>query len=192
MGVDEMMKPINLLVAMIITFAITGPASSQAADPAADESRAVVPVDAIDLQQYIGLWYEVAKIPNRFQDQCVRGTTATYSWREDGRIDVLNSCTKKDGQRDEANGIAKIVAGTGNAQLEVSFVSFLGWRPFWGDYWIIGLDENYGWAIIGTPDRQYGWVLARTPELDDDTMADIYSILELNGYDRAAFVISPR
>jgi apolipoprotein D and lipocalin family protein len=105
---------------------------------------------------------------------------------------VLNSCIKEDGQWEEAKGLAKIVAGTGNAQLEVSFVSFLGWRPFWGDYWVIGLDENYGWAIIGTPDRKYGWVLARVPELDDKTMAEIYAILELNGYDRAAFEISPK
>ena len=184
MGVDETMKPIKILVTMIITFGITG--------PAAGESRAVTPVAAVDLQQYIGLWYEVTKIPNRFQDQCVRGTTATYSWRADGRIDVLNSCFKEDGQRDVANGIAKIVDGTGNAQLEVSFVSFLGWRPFWGDYWIIGLDENYDWAVIGTPDGKYGWVLARAPELDEETMAGIYSILELNGYERAAFEISPK
>ena len=110
---------------------------------------------------------------------------------EDGRISVLNSCLKENGQRDEADGVAKIVAGTGNAQLEVSFFSILGWRPFWGDYWVIGLDEDYGWAIIGTPDRMYGWVLARTPELDEKTMAGIFSILERNGYDKDDFERSP-
>lgn len=152
---------------------------------------AVTPVPEVDLQRYLGLWYEIAKIPNRFQKQCARGTTATYSLREDGRISVLNSCLKANGERDEADGIARIVPGTGNAQLEVSFVSILGWRPFWGDYWVIGLDEGYGWAIIGTPDRKYGWVLARTPELDDTTMTGIISILERNGYEWNSFERSP-
>jgi apolipoprotein D and lipocalin family protein len=190
MGVEKTMKRFKLLLVTIIAISMTGCASTGAAS--ADEGPAVVTVDAVDLQRYAGLWYEIAKIPNRFQDQCARGTTATYSMREDGRISVLNSCFEEDGQRDEADGVAKIVDGSGNAKLEVSFVSFLGWRPFWGDYWVIGLDEDYGWAIIGTPDRKYGWVLARTTELDEKTMADIYAILERNGYDKDAFERSPQ
>ena len=70
-----------------------------------------------------------------------------------------------------------------NAKLEVSFVSFLGWRPFWGDYWIIGLDEDYQWAIVGTPNRKYGWVLSRTPQLSKETMEEIFQILKEQGYD---------
>ena len=147
----------------------------------------VTTVSNVDLERYVGLWYEIAKIPNRFQKHCARGTTAEYVLKNDGRITVVNRCFKEDGVLDEAQGVAKIVDTTSNARLKVSFVSFAGWRPFWGDYWIIGLDEGYEWAIIGTPDRKYGWVLARAPKLDEDTMEVIFAILERNGYARNAF-----
>jgi apolipoprotein D and lipocalin family protein len=132
----------------------------------------------------------VAKIPNKFQKQCDHGTTAEYTLRDDGRITVRNRCVKKDGSTDEAKGVAKIVDTATNAKLKVSFVSFLGWRPFWGDYWIIGLDEDYQWAIVGTPDRGYGWVLARAPSLDDATREEVFAILERNGYARSQFEAS--
>ena len=158
---------------------------------AAGEAPAVRTVPSVNLERYVGRWYEVAKIPNRFQDQCVRGTTAEYALRGDGRIDVVNRCFEKDGERDEARGVAKVVDTASNAKLEVSFVSILGWRPFWGVYWIIGLDDDYQWAIVGTPDRKYGWVLARTPEVDDATMEEIFAIIERNGYRRGDFELSP-
>jgi apolipoprotein D and lipocalin family protein len=103
-----------------------------------DEERPVTTVRAVDLKRYVGLWYEIARIPNRFQKQCVRGTTAEYKLREDGRISVVNRCFKKDGDVDDAEGVAEVVDATSNTKLKVSFVSFLGWRPFWGDYWVIG------------------------------------------------------
>jgi len=148
-------------------------------------------VAAVDLDRYLGLWQEVAKIPNRFQKQCVRGTTAEYSRREDGRINVVNRCVEKDGRTDEARGVARIVDVASRARLEVSFVSFLGWRPFWGDYWILGLDEGYQWAAVGTPDRKFGWILARSRTLDGATLERIFTILERNGYARSEFQTSP-
>lgn len=157
-----------------------------------DETHPVTSVGHVDLGQYAGLWYEIAKIPNRFQKQCARGTTAEYALREDGRISVVNRCFKDDGRADEARGVAKVVDTDSNARLKVSFFSILGWRPIWGDYWVIGLDEEYRWAIVGTPDRKYGWVLARTPALDNDTMEEIFEILEANGYQRDAFETSPQ
>ena len=161
------------------------PALTQDQEPAE-----VTTVAEVDLQRYLGLWHEVAKIPNRFQKQCVRGTTAEYSLREDGRIKVLNSCIKSDGSRDEAEGVARIVDTEHNTRLEVSFVSFLGWRPFWGDYWVIGLDEDYRWAVVGTPNRKYGWVLARTPTLPEQEMARVQEVLVNNGYNPDAFELS--
>ncbi|HMB71469.1 MAG TPA: lipocalin family protein [bacterium] len=158
--------------------------------PASDD-RPVIAVDSVDLERYAGLWYEIAKVPNRFQDQCVSGTTARYALREDGRIDVLNRCVEEDGGLDEAEGVAKVVDSSG-AKLKVSFVSFLGWRPFWGDYWVIGLDDEYRWAIVGTPDRNYGWVLARTPSLPPEALDGILTVLERNGYRRDAFEMSPQ
>ena len=153
--------------------------------------HAVSTVTGVDLQRYAGLWHEVAKIPNRFQKQCARGATAEYSLREDGRITVVNRCFKADGGQDGVEGVAKIVDKATNAKLKVSFVSFLGWRPFWGDYWIIGLDEEYQWVVVGTPDRKYGWVLARTPTLDERSMEEVAAVLARNGYRREAFETSP-
>ncbi|HSW53836.1 MAG TPA: lipocalin family protein [Ignavibacteriaceae bacterium] len=147
-------------------------------------------VDQVDLNRYAGLWYEVAKIPNSFQDQCAYGTTAEYKIQKDGSIQVINKCYDENGEPDIADGVANVVDKKTNSKLEVSFVSFLGIRPFWGDYWIIGLDENYRWAIVGTPGRKYGWVLSRTPTLPDETMQEIYEILKSQNYDPATFEIS--
>jgi apolipoprotein D and lipocalin family protein len=150
----------------------------------------LVTVDKVDLKKYVGLWYEVAKIPNSFQDQCIYGTTAEYKIDEDGDIIVTNSCYDDEGKLDVAEGLAKVVDKNTNAKLEVSFVSFLGIRPFWGDYWIIGLDENYQWAVVGTPGRKYGWVLSRTPSLPDSTMQTIFEILKSQHYNPDDFEIS--
>ncbi len=147
-------------------------------------------VKYVDLKKYAGLWYEVAKIPNSFQDQCIKGTTAKYILKEDGEIAVINSCIDEDGEVDEADGLARVVDKKTNAKLEVSFFSIFGWRPIWGDYWIIGLDENYQWAIVGTPSRKYGWVLSRTPKLDEITMDTIFGIIKDQGYDPKKFEIS--
>ncbi len=144
-------------------------------------------VDYVDLKKYAGLWYEVAKIPNRFQSQCVKGTTAKYSLKENGEIEVINSCIDEDGKLDQTEGVARVVDKKSNAKLEVSFFSILGWRPIWGDYWIIGLDENYQWAIVGTPSRKYGWILARQSKLSQDTLEKIYSILREQGYNPQDF-----
>lgn len=147
-------------------------------------------VDYVDIKKYIGLWYEIAKIPNRFQSQCVKGTTAKYSLKENGEIEVINSCIDEDGETDKTEGIARIVDKKSNAKLEVSFFSILGWRPIWGDYWIIGLDENYQWAIVGTPSRKYGWILSRTPKLDQSNIDKIFSILKDQGYNPKDFEFS--
>ena len=152
------------------------------------EADAPATVDHVDLARYTGTWHEIARIPNRFQAQCVADTTATYSLREDGRIDVLNRCQVEGGEYDEAQGIARIVDTDTNARLQVSFVSFLGRQWFWGDYWIIGLAEDYSWVVIGHPERTYGWVLARDRDLGGEAMGRIEQILATNGYEIERFV----
>jgi apolipoprotein D and lipocalin family protein len=139
-------------------------------------------VNYVDLQKYSGLWYEIAKIPNSFQDHCAYGTTAEYKIEPDGDILVINKCYDEEGNLDKADGVADVVDKTTNAKLEVSFVSFLGIRPFWGDYWIIGLGEKYEYAIVGHPERKYGWILSRTPALTDEKMKEIGAILIEQGY----------
>ena len=127
-----------------------------------DKSLQVVP--EVDLSRYLGKWYEIATIPARFQLGC-HCVTAEYSLLKKGRIRVINSCRKDsaDGPFRSVKGQAKVVKGSNNAKLKVSF-----FRPFWGDYWIINLDqENYQWAVVSSPSRKYLWILSRTPEMDE-------------------------
>jgi len=137
----------------------------------------------VDLTRYLGDWYEIKKIPNRFQDQCAGNTTATYSTRDDGRLNVINRCLTDDGSWDQAEGIARITDPATNAKLEVSFVRLFGWNLFWGDYWIVDLAADYSYVIVGHPQRSYGWILSRTPTLT----VDLDQRLRQLGYDPADF-----
>lgn len=147
-------------------------------------------VKNVDLTKYVGLWYEIAKIPNRFQKQCVKGTTAQYKLKTNGEIEVINSCLTEEGEKDVAEGVARIVDTKTNSKLEVSFVSIFGIRLFWGDYWIIGLGNDYEYAVVGTPSRKYGWILSRTPQLNKDKLDKAYQTLKNAGYDINKFELS--
>lgn len=149
-------------------------------------------VESVDLERYVGLWYEIAKLPNRFQKKCASGTTAFYSLREDGEIGVVNRCLDGDGKTVRAAGLAKVADPTSNARLKVSFVNVLGIRLFWGDYWIIGLGENYEYAIVGHPERDYGWILSRSPQLPQETLEEIFAELRRQGYDPDDFDLTPQ
>jgi len=152
-----------------------------------EESKEPTTVEYVDLEKYVGLWYEIAKIPNRFQRKCVGNTTAFYSFREDGRIDVVNRCSREGRDPIEAKGIARVLDTKSNAKLKVSFVRFLGLSLFWGDYWILGLGEEYDYAIVGTPNRKYGWILSRHPSLSPDRLNRIFVLLRDQGYNPADF-----
>jgi len=120
-------------------------------------------VPRVDVSRYMGTWYEIARFPHRFQEGCV-ATKATYTLREDGKVDVLNECRTEsiDGPVRTAKGTARVVDEKTNAKLKVTFF----W-PFYGDYWIIGLGDNYEYAVVGHPDRDYLWILSRTPSMDE-------------------------
>lgn len=145
-------------------------------------SRPTLPtVASVDLKRYEGRWFEIAKYPNWFQRSCVSDTSAQYTGLPDGSIQVINRCKKADGTFREANAIATVVPGSGNAKLKVRF----GKSPIAGDYWIIGLDEkNYSWALVGHPWRQFLWILAREPRMDEATYEGIVSLAESQGYSR--------
>lgn len=139
-------------------------------------------VQSVDFERYYGAWYEIVRLPNRFQKMCVSDTQATY--QPDGKhVTVLNQCRTADGTVEQAKGIAKAVKGSGGAKLRVSF-----FRPFYGDYWILALDPDYRWVLIGEPGRGYAWVLARQPELDAVTLEVLLSRAEALGFNRQAFV----
>jgi apolipoprotein D and lipocalin family protein len=147
-----------------------------------ETSTALKTVEMVDISRYAGLWYEAAKIPNRFQKRCDRNTTAFYSIRDDGRLAVVNQCEETDGTVIKAEGLAKISDTITCAKLRVSFFKIFGIPVYLGDYWIIGLDDDYQWAVIGTPNRKYGWVLSREPSINDQTWKIINQILTGQGY----------
>jgi apolipoprotein D and lipocalin family protein len=143
-------------------------------------------VARVDLARYAGTWYEIALLPNRFQSMCVADTRATYR-PQGGRIAVLNQCRNAEGETEAAEGTAKVVDGSQGAKLKVSF-----FRPFYGNYWILELDPEYRWVLVGEPGRDYAWILARTPTLDEDTLQRLLARAAELGFDRDAFVRSPQ
>lgn len=136
-------------------------------------------VARVDLSRYIGTWYEIASFPQRFQRGCT-ASTAYYTMRSDGQIDVLNRCrlNSLDGPEKRAQGRARVVDRTTNAKLEVSF-----FRPFWGDYWIIDIGSDYHYAVVGHPSRDYLWILSRDPTMEDALYAQILKRLTEQGYE---------
>ena len=146
-------------------------------------------VEEVDLDRYLGTWFEIASYPAWFAKNCT-GVTAEYTVREGGGISVVNRCYKGalDGKLKEARGRAKVVDPETNAKLKVSFFG-----PFWGDYWILELDPEYRWAVVGEPKRKYLWILSRTPTLDQDTLEGLLSRLPEKGYssERLQWTLQP-
>jgi apolipoprotein D and lipocalin family protein len=139
---------------------------------------------AVDLDRYAGKWYEIARLPNRFQRHCASDTTADYTLRADGRITVVNACRTAEGRIKSATGTARVVsAGQPNTKLKVTFF----W-PFSGNYWIIDLDPDYRWAVVGEPGRKYLWVLSREPRLEETLYQQVLERAKQQGYDLAPLV----
>lgn len=165
----------------------------------------VTPVAQVDLERYLGTWYEIAALPQFFQRKCVADTQAFYKRaeapNEKGLIQVSNSCTNEDKGKELAEGRARYKEGGTSAQLEVTFLKLFGAHRFWagGDYWVIGLGENvngaasdYAWAIVGHPTRKYGWVLSRTAALPTLEREKILKTLKDQGYDPCFFIVTPQ
>jgi apolipoprotein D and lipocalin family protein len=139
-------------------------------------------VQSVDLRRYYGTWYEIARLPNSFQSMCASDTQANY--RPDGNVvAVVNQCRTAGGEVKQANGVARIVAGSSGAKLRVSF-----FRPFYGDYWVLDLDPDYRWVLVGEPGRRYAWILAREPKLDEATLGSLLTRAATLGFDRQAFL----
>lgn len=133
--------------------------------------QALPTVNQVDLERYAGRWYEISRLPMWFERKCTGNITATYTPREDQRIDVVNRCATSDGFI-SAKGIAEIPNPAHPGQLRVRFApDWLSWFPIvWGDYWIMALDPEYRWVMVGAPNRAYLWILSRTPALDEQTV----------------------
>jgi apolipoprotein D and lipocalin family protein len=141
-------------------------------------------VARVDLDRYMGTWFEIAAFPQRFEKGC-HCTTAEYAMTDRGHVRVVNACRKggPDGKLKKANGKAFVVAGSGNAKLRVQFF----W-PFRGDYWIIDLAEDYSYAVVGAPNRKYLWILARTARMDPVLYDQIVKRAAAKGFDTSKLV----
>jgi apolipoprotein D and lipocalin family protein len=179
-----MMKAKVLLGAISLIFiAAAVHAIAQAKKQNSASELQVVPT--LDLQRYAGKWYEIARLPNRFQKDCAGEVTATYMLQSDGKINVLNQCRKADGKVKEALGTARKAEQSGpNAILEVRFApALLSFLPMvWGDYQVIELGPNYEYAVVGEPEREYLWILARTPQMDETLYQSLLKRIAAQGF----------
>jgi apolipoprotein D and lipocalin family protein len=174
---DVMMrKNIYLLLISITSVFILSACANQ---PVYRQSSSpLTSVSAVDLNRYLGTWYEIYRLPNRFEGTDCVTVSAQYALKDDGNVSVLNTCLKKDGPK-VANGIAKVVPGSNNSKLKVSF-----FRPFYGDYWVIDLAEDYSWVLVGEPAGKYFWILARQKQLDSKSEEALLTKAEKLGYQR--------
>ncbi len=142
-------------------------------------------VEKVDIQKYLGTWYEIARYEHFFEKGC-SDVTATYTLKDNGDINVLNRCIKDEAKITEATGVA-YATDESNSKLKVSF-----FRPFYGNYWIIMLDDKYRYAVVGEPSREYFWILSRTPRLDEKTTQMILQQLPGMGYTADKLIWTPQ
>lgn len=136
-------------------------------------------VTDFDLNRFLGSWYEIARFDHKFE-RGMEQTKAMYVLRDDGKVDVLNTGIKN-GKHSEAKGLAKLTDTAG--LLRVSF-----WGPFYSDYRIMLLDNDYQYALIGSGSDDYLWILSRTPQISDETKTQILAEAQKRGYDTTKLI----
>ena len=139
-------------------------------------------VQKVDINRYLGTWYEIARYEHFFEKDC-KNVSANYSMLDEQTIKVINRCTNMlTNEKKEAIGRAYATDET-NSKLKVSF-----FRPFYGDYWVMILDENYDYVVVGTPSREYLWILCRKPILDKKIKNEILQKLPTLGFDASKLI----
>jgi apolipoprotein D and lipocalin family protein len=178
-AVEDMNKKIVAAGLLVLFAALLVRAEKKSKEP-----LRVVP--SVDLARYTGRWYEIARLPNRFEEKCASDVTAEYALLETGRLKVVNQCRKKDGSMTRAEGSARLAdKGGANSRLKVRFApGFLSFLPFvWGDYQIMELAPDYSYALVGEPSRKYLWILSRTPQMDEGTYRQLTEAAAAQGFD---------
>ena len=152
----------------------------------------VTAVPRLDLNNYLGRWYEICRLPLRWEDETATDITATYSFNEEGNVRVDNRCFDENGKPSQAIGEA-VPVDNANSRLKVTFLpEFVRWVPFTkGDYWVLKIDAAYRTALVGTPDRKYLWVLSRQPHLSEATKSEYLSEAQRQGF-KLGELITPR
>lgn len=150
-----------------------------------DKAPPAVANVSIDLVKYQGQWLEAARLPNWFQRDCL-SSEANYTLLDNGDVSVVNKCNKSGDDVGEANGRAWSTNAPQNTKLKVRFF----W-PFSGDYWILALDKNYQWVIVGSPDYKYLWILVRKIPIDGLLFQNLLNIASDKGYDLKDLIVNP-
>jgi apolipoprotein D and lipocalin family protein len=172
----------DILASLLALLALAGLSACVGGPSYRDPSVKVETVETVDLNRYAGLWYEIARYPNAFERDCY-GVTAAYTIQQNGKVGVTNTCLKGglDGPKEIAQGRARVVAGTGGAKLKVQFSP--AWVPFAeGNYWVLGLGNDYEYAVVGDPSGKFLWFLARSPRPDASVIAAMKAAATENGY----------
>lgn len=185
---------VALALALVCGSAALGPVV--AADPAAGPPT---PLPSLEVQAYMGTWYQVAWYPNWFQRKCASDTQARYRLLPEGRVEVLNRCRTAEGATDGVLGVARPVGRLEGgrlapAQLEVSFLpTWLRWLPIgWGSYWVVHLADDGRYAIVSEASREYLWVLARSPLWSAEDRAEVREVMQRLGFDLGRLQAHPQ
>lgn len=151
-------------------------------------------IPSLNVQRYMGTWYEIAKYPNPFQKNCVSNTVATYEAQPNGTVRVTNRCSESDGKVKEAIGEARQIGNATSPKLEVRFApAWLSFLPFvWGNYWVIDLDADYQLVAISEPRQEFLWVLSRTPAPNPEAYKLLTERLAKKGFDLKKMEATPQ
>ncbi|HWE49020.1 MAG TPA: lipocalin family protein [Bryobacteraceae bacterium] len=138
----------------------------------------------MELPKYMGQWYEVARLANRFQKSCVSATLIKYSLRPDGKFDLYNECKDSKGKLVTSTAVGRKADPQGpDSRMKVTFL-----RPFSADYWVIDLDQDYKWAMTGQPSRDYLWILSREPKIDESLYERLVEAAKSLGFDTSKLI----
>lgn len=149
------------------------------------QSKPLAVVDKVELDRYLGVWYEIARKPMYFQNKCGSNVSATYTLNENGNVIVDNRCYAQDGKLMQSIGEAFVQNPPFNSKLKVSFLpEAVRWLPVArGDYWILKIDDDYETVLVGEPRRKYMWVLSRSPQRDQKVINEYLEYAKSVGYD---------
>ena len=177
----------SVLLAVLVAGWTPG-ASAQATRPP------VVAVQQLDLDRYMGQWFEIARMPNSHERDCAADVVTTYQRISETAVDVATACRHADGEEERMEVIARVRDTVSKAKLELRYAPrALGWIPFvWDDYWVLDVAPTYAYALVGEPGRESLWILARTPRLDDATYDQLVAAAAAQGFDTGKLARTPQ
>ena len=176
----------TFLISLTVYLVLINPLTVDSVFPL--ENKKLEVVSNLDLKKFQGTWYEIAHNPWFPEKDCF-SMIAHYKLTENNQIIVTNICRKKgfDGEISKVTGKAWLVNPKIKAKWEVQFI----W-PFTLDYWVIDLEENYNYAVIGEPDRENLWILSRKPIMEKGLLSKIIETTKSKGYDLSNLILTPQ